>query len=132
MQCDSATAMLGDYLDGELPVDQALAVREHLIQCTGCSSEIAEMARLQRSVRGARGQFTATAEFRRKMQNQIARPRHRGWIPWAMPAAIALAGILISALVWVGHARRSAALAELADLHVNALASTNLVDVVSS
>jgi len=132
MQCDSAATMLGAYLDGELSTDQAIAIQEHLRNCTGCSSEIAEMARLQRSVRGARGHFAASSEFRRKMQKQIAQPRRRSWILWSMPAAVVLATILISAVVWIGHARRSAALAELADLHVNALASTSLVDVVSS
>jgi anti-sigma factor RsiW len=38
----------------------------------------------------------------------------------------------MTAFVWVGHARRSAAFEEFADLHVNALSSTNLVDVVST
>jgi anti-sigma factor RsiW len=132
MQCDSAASMLGAYLDGELSADQTVAIQEHLGQCTGCSSEIAEMARLQHSVRGARGYFTPSAEFRRAMQKQIAPPRRRILIRWLMPAAIVLATILISAVIWVGHTRRAAALAELADLHVNALASTSLVDVVSS
>ena len=132
MQCSSAATMLGAYLDGELPPDQTAVVQEHLGTCTHCSSEIAEMARLQRSLRTARGHFAPSAEFRRKIQKQISRPKRRSWIIWSMPVGVAFATILLSALVWIGHARRSAAFAELADLHVNALSSTNLVDVVST
>jgi len=132
MQCSSAATMLGTYLDGELPPDQSAVVQEHLGTCTHCSSEIAEMARLQRSLRAARGHFTPSAEFRRKVQKQISKPRRRSWLIWSTPVGVAFATILLTAFLWIGHARRSAALAELADLHVNALSSSNLVDVVST
>jgi anti-sigma factor RsiW len=131
MQCSSA-AMLGAYLDGELRPDQSVDIQEHLRSCTRCSSEIAEMARLQRSLRGARGHFTPSAEFRRKMQKQISSPRRRSWMIWSAPIGIAFATVLLAAVVWIGHGRRAAAYSELADLHVNALSSTNLVDVVST
>jgi anti-sigma factor RsiW len=124
--------MLGAYLDGELPLDQASAVQVHLETCSHCSAEIAALARLQRSLRAARGHFAPSAEFRRKIQKQISRPKRRSWLIWSMPVGVALATILMTAFVWVGHARRSAAFEEFADLHVNALSSTNLVDVVST
>lgn len=132
MQCSSAAALLGAYLDGELRPDQSVDLQKHLRSCTQCASEIAEMARLQRSLRGARGHFAPSAEFRRKVQKQISRPRRRNWMIWSAPIGVALATILLAAVVWIGHAHRSAAFAELADLHVNALSSTNLVDVVST
>jgi anti-sigma factor RsiW len=132
MQCSSAAAMLGAYLDGELRPDQLVVVQEHLRSCTHCSLEIAEMARLQRSVRGARGHFTPSAEFRRKMQKQISRPPRRNWLFWSAPIGVAFATVLLAAIVWIGHGHRVAAYSELADLHVNALSSTNLVDVVST
>jgi anti-sigma factor RsiW len=97
-----------------------------------CSSEIVEMARLQRSLRGARGHFAPSAEFRLKVQKQISRPRRRNWLAWSAPIGIAFATVLLTGVVWIGHAHRAAAFAELADLHVNALSSTNLVDVVST
>jgi anti-sigma factor RsiW len=131
MQCSSA-AMLGAYLDGELRPDQSVDIQEHLRSCTRCSSEIAEMARLQRSLRGARGHFAPSAEFRRKMQKQISRPRRRSWMIWSAPIGVAFATVLLAAVVWIEHGRRVAAYSELADLHVNALSSTNLVDVVST
>jgi anti-sigma factor RsiW len=132
MKCDSTGSILGAYLDGELPADQAAAVQDHLGTCLHCSAEIAETARLQRSLRGARGHFVPSAEFRRKIQKQLSRPKHRSWLIWGMPAGVAFATFLLTAFVWVGHSRRWAAYAELADLHVNALSSTNLVDVVST
>jgi anti-sigma factor RsiW len=51
---------------------------------------------------------------------------------WSVPVGVAFATILLTAFVWIEQARRSAAFTELADLHVNALSSTNLVDVVST
>jgi anti-sigma factor RsiW len=132
MQCSSATAMLGAYLDGELRPDQAVDIREHLGTCAHCSLEIAEMARLQRSLRGARGHFVPSMEFRRKIQKQISRPKRPRWLIWYAPIGVTLATVLLAAVVWIGHGRRAAAFAELADLHVNALSSTNLVDVVST
>ncbi len=132
MQCNLAAAMLGAYLDGELPPDQVTIVQEHLGSCARCSSEIAEIARLQRSLRAARTHFAPSGDFRRKIQAQISKPKRRSWLTWFMPAGIAFATILLTALAWIGHARHSDAFAELADLHVNALSSTNLVDVVST
>jgi len=133
MQCNYAATMIGAYLDGELLPDQAAAVQEHLGSCMHCSSEIAEIARVQRSLRSARGHFAPSAEFRRKVQKQISRPRRRNWLIWTMPVGVALATtILLTTFAYIGHARRSSAFAELADLHVNALSSTNLVDVVST
>jgi len=133
MQCSYAATMLDAYLDGELPPDRAVVVQEHLGSCMRCSSEIAEIARMQRSLRNARGHYAPSAEFRRKVQKQISRPKRRSWLIWTMPIGVAFATtILLITFVWIGNARRSAAFAELADLHVNALSSTNLVDVVST
>jgi anti-sigma factor RsiW len=132
MQCSSAATMLGAYLDGELPPDQAAEIQGHLGRCLNCSSEIAEIARLQRSLRSARGLFAPRAEFRRKVQKQIVRPKRRSRLIWLVPVGVTLATILLTTFAWVEQARRSAAFTELADLHVNALSSTNLVDVVST
>ncbi|HTA86011.1 MAG TPA: zf-HC2 domain-containing protein [Silvibacterium sp.] len=132
MQCDSNPVTLGAYLDGELPPDQVTAVREHIGSCPRCAAEIAELARLQRSLRPAREYFAPSAEFRRSIQQQIAAPRRRPWSLRLIPAAIAVAAVLLTAFVWIGYSHRSDAFAEMADLHVNALASTNLVDVVST
>ena len=132
MQCSYAATMLDAYLDGELPPDRALVVQGHLGSCMHCSSELAEIARVQRSLRSARGNYAPSVEFRRKVQKQIFPPK-RTWLIWTMPIGVAFATtILLTTFAWIGNARRSADFAELADLHVNALSSTNLVDVVST
>ena len=56
----------------------------------------------------------------------------RFWSSPLMPAAIAVMALLIVAFSWIAYAHRSDAFAEMADLHVNALASSNPVDVVST
>jgi anti-sigma factor RsiW len=132
MQCDSASEMLDAYLDGELPLETSAAIREHLNGCTPCSAQIADTARLQRALRLARGHFAPSAEFRQRIQKQVARSRRRTWIMPLVPMAAAVAAMVFFVLLWVGHRQTSDAFAEMADLHVNALASTNQVDVVST
>jgi anti-sigma factor RsiW len=124
--------MLDAYLDGELPLETSAAIREHLSECTRCSAQIADTARLQRALRSARGYFTPNVEFRQRIQKQVTRSRRRTWIlPW-MPMAAAMAAMAFLVFLWVGHRQTSDAVAEIADLHVNALASANQVDVVST
>jgi|SRR5579862_9342336 len=132
MQCDSASEMLDAYLDGELPLETSAAIREHLNGCTPCSAQIADTARLQRTLRVARWHFAPSAEFRQRIQKQVARSRRRTWILPLVPMAAAVAAMVFFVFLWVGHRQTSDAIAEIADLHVNALASTNQVDVVST
>jgi len=132
MRCDSASEMLDAYLDGELYPDTSAALRGHLNGCTRCSAKVADIARLQRALRVARGHFASSAEFRQRIQQQVARSRRRTWIlPW-VPMAGAAAAMVLFVFLWVGHRQTSDAIAEIADLHFNALASTNQVDVVST
>jgi anti-sigma factor RsiW len=132
MRCDSASEMLDAYLDGELLLESSAALQHHLAGCTKCFAQVAEAARLQRAIRGARGHFVPSAEFSQRIQNQVRRSRRPirtlAWAP--MPAAIA--AMVFFVFLWVGHRQTSDAIAEIADLHVNALASTNQVDVVST
>ncbi len=132
MQCDANTTRLSAYLDGELSPEQAAEIREHLSHCPGCASEIAELARLQRSLRSARTQFAPSADFRSRIRKQIAVPQRRPWWQRLVPAAVAVLAILLVAFSWINYSRRADDLAEMADLHVNLLASANPVDVVST
>lgn len=132
MQCDSAFEMLDAYLDGELAPENSALIREHLNKCTRCFAQISDTARLQHALRAARRHFVPSAEFRRRIQKQVARSQRRTWIlPW-VPMAAAMAAMAIFVFLWVSHRQASDAIAEIADLHVNALASANQVDVVST
>src|SRR5579863_1414247 len=132
MQCNSAYEMLDAYLDGELSLDTSAVLRGHLNACTRCSAHAADTARLQRVLRDARGHFSPSAEFRQRIQKQLVPSRRRRWIlPW-LPMAAAAPAMVVLVFLWVGHRQTSDTIAEVADLHVNAMASTNPVDVVST
>ena len=132
MACDQNPATLAAYLDGELPASERIALQQHLHDCTHCAAQVAELVSLRRSIIPARNRFTPTAEFRRKIQQQIAAPRQRPVLLRLIPAATALAAMLLLMIGWIQYSHRSDAFSEIADLHVNALASTNPYDVVSS
>ena len=133
--------MLAAYLDGKLSPEQATAIHTHIASCPTCATEIAELAKLQRSLRTARGHFTPTADFRQRMQQQFApaqahtKPRPR--IYQLFPLVSALAAMLLLAVGvfeygYIQSSRSAQTFSQIADLHVNALASTNPVDVVST
>jgi len=132
MHCNSAFEMLEAYLEGELSLDTSAALQGHLNACTRCSAHVANTARLQHALRTARGHFVPRAEFRQRIQKQVARSRRRTWVPPWVPMAAAMAAMAVFVFLWVGHRQTSDAIAEIADLHVNALASGNQVDVVST
>jgi anti-sigma factor RsiW len=130
--CDKNPIALASYLDGELPRDQIPAMHEHIATCPQCAIEIAELTRLKQSLRAARGHHVPTPEFRKKLQQQLAPSRPRSNVLRFIPAALALAATLLLAFTWMQHSRRQDAFSEVADLHVNALASTNPLDVIST
>jgi anti-sigma factor RsiW len=130
--CDQNPVTLASYLDGELPPDQIPAMHEHIATCPQCAIEIADLTRLKQSLRAARGHHAPTSEFRQRMQRQLAPPRPRSNVLRFIPAALTLAATLLLAFTWMQHSRRQDAFSEVADLHVNALASTNPLDVIST
>jgi anti-sigma factor RsiW len=132
MQCDQNPATLASYLDGELSPEQAATIHTHIATCPQCAVEIAELARLHRSLLPARNQFTPSAEFRKKIQAQLAQPKPRPKFLNFIPIALALAAMLLLTIGWTQYSRRANAFAEVADLHVNSLASANPLDVIST
>src|SRR5277367_3092486 len=132
MSCDQDPTMLAAYFDGELPQDQLATIQEHIASCPRCAAEIAKLASLRRNLRTARGRFAPSAEFKRKMQQQFAKPTPRPRMLRFFPAVLALAAMLLLAFGWTQYSRRADTFAEVADLHVNTLASANPFDVVSS
>lgn len=132
MQCDSPSEILDAYLDGELSHESSWAMQEHLKTCSRCSLQIAERAILQRILHGAREHFTPRVEFRKHMHEQLSRSGRRSRaLPWLSLALTVTASILI-AILWIGERTTYDTVAELADLHINALASVSPVDVVST
>jgi anti-sigma factor RsiW len=132
MECDQNPVTLGAYLDGELPAERASSVRDHIGSCPKCAAELADLVIVQRGLRPARGLFTPSAEFRRRVARQVEVPRRRPLVWRMIPATILAAAVLLVAVAWTLFPRRSNDFAEVADMHVSALASANPVDVVST
>jgi anti-sigma factor RsiW len=129
--CDWDAATLAQYLDGELAPDQAIRMEQHISDCPQCSAEVSGLVSMKRSLRAADRHFTPTAEFRRKIQQQVSRPKSK-WNMRFVWAFAMLAAVLILSIVWLARSRRVDTFSEVADLHVSALASTNPVDVIST
>ena len=132
MDCDQNAVTLSSYLDGELPADQAGSVREHIGSCPRCAAELADLVLVRRALRPARGMFTPSAEFRRRIERQIQPMRRRPWALRFIPATVLAAAVLLVVIAWTLYPHRSDDLAEIADMHVSTLASANPVDVVST
>jgi anti-sigma factor RsiW len=132
MQCDQGPTTLASYLDGELSPEQAAATHAHIATCPQCAAEIAELSRLHRSLLPARNRFTPSAEFRQKIQTQLTQPKPRPKRFNFIPIALALAAMILLTFGWRQYSHRADAFAEVADLHINALASANPLDVIST
>jgi anti-sigma factor RsiW len=130
-QCERDAAMLAQYLDGELPPDQATRVQQHVSECPHCAAEVSVLVSMKRNLRAANRQFTPSTEFRRKIQQQISKPSAQ-WRMRFVWAFAMLAAVLLVAVAWLEHPRSTDSFSEVADLHVSALASANPVDVVST
>lgn len=135
MNCTSWRDRLDAYVDGELSEQESSAMDGHLRTCRDCAAEAFHRMQLKRATRAAALRFTPPPELQQRIENSIAPKR----LPLAFllsPAfafAIALVlAIAVSAVAILHRTERRQALAELVDLHIAALASTNPVDVVST
>jgi len=138
MVCKDCSEKLDAYFDGELSAEDARSVAEHLRQCPSCAADALSKVEMKRAVHAAGQKYAPNPEFRAHLQKQIAsqKPgtRARNWMPIFAVAAVAL--VLIAAIsVFVVHRSKGASQqlwSELVDQHVSTLASSNMVDVVSS
>lgn len=132
MTCDQGRNRLATYLDGELAADEAKSLEQHIRTCPDCASEIAATISLRRAMKPAASRFAPSAQFRQKIQAQIA-PRRRQDLRWLWPVATTALAVMILVLIWTRQsAQRNETFREVADLHISDLASANPYDVVSS
>jgi len=146
MACDSWKEKLDAYLDGEVPKNEMRAFDAHLRGCASCSADALARLQMKRSIQATGGRFTPSAEFRKKIQIQIQKTaatklqpsfRHpQRWMIAATAAVILVVGTLVSTYLAIRSrtdaANRDHAFSEIADLHVETLASASPVDVVST
>jgi anti-sigma factor RsiW len=135
MVCESWNAKLETYLDGELSEEEMRTFDAHVRNCPSCSADALTRVQMKRAIQVAGKRFIPTPEFRERVQQSIAtKPRRSlrlGWIFAAATVAILVAGALTSAYVGTRSARDHV-FSEIADLHVETLASSSPVDVIST
>ncbi|MGA9643516.1 MAG: zf-HC2 domain-containing protein [Terriglobales bacterium] len=136
MTCDFSRTRLDAYVDSACPDEELASVEAHLRACPTCAADALARIQMKRMTQAAAARYKPSPEFRLRMEKSIQGNRRSRWaflrIPEIAMLAVALLLLVIGATLWVRHAAREQALAELVDLHVATLASANPVDVVST
>jgi anti-sigma factor RsiW len=140
MVCESWKAKLDTYIDGELMEQEMRIFDAHVRSCPSCSSDALGRVQLKHIIKTAGKRFIPSAEFRRRIQPSIAPKPQRNlrlrWMLAAAAAVILVIGTLSSTYVGTQSAReqvsRDHVFSEIADLHVETLASSSPVDVIST
>jgi len=135
MVCESWKAKLDIYLDGELSEHEMRTFDAHVRSCPSCSADALARTQMKRAIHLAGKRFIPTADFRRRLQQSVAPKRRRsfqfGWVFAAVAAVILVVGISTVNYLRIQSARNQV-FSEIADLHVETLASASPVDVVST
>jgi anti-sigma factor RsiW len=135
MPCEYWTEKISAYIDSEVPAADIDALDAHLQSCAHCATEAFTQLKLRQLVGGADKRYVPSREFKERVRRKTfgGSPARIYWRWW--PAAALAAALLIAVAIGINnrHAVDSnQKLAEIADLHITALASTAPVDVVSS
>jgi anti-sigma factor RsiW len=136
MTCDELRQKLDAFIDDSLAPDELAPVNEHFQACPSCSAEALSRLQIKRATRTAASRYAPSPAFRLRVEEAIQRKRRpawsRGWIPAAAAFATTLLFVILSGALWLRNSARQQAVAQLVDLHVATLASSNPVDVVST
>ena len=139
MSCDLWAGMLDAYADDSCSPEELAGIEEHLRTCPACASAALARVQAKRMNRSAAMRYTPSPEFQLRIESNLRKKQKSRWAsdrPAWMPAlaavSLAIALIVASVLLWMRHADREQDLAELLDVHLATLASSNPVDVVST
>jgi anti-sigma factor RsiW len=136
MVCESWTAQLDTYLDGEVSEQEMRTFDSHVRNCPSCSADALSRVQLKRAIQVAGKRFTPSAEFRKRMQQNMAPKQRRSFrLGWPLAAAAAAVVLVVGTLTltYLGNrSGRDQMFSEIADLHVETLASSSPVDVIST
>jgi len=137
MACEVWRGKIDAYLDGELPPAEAGALAAHLRECAPCAADALERVQMKRAVAFAGKRYEPSAQLRARIAASVStKARAKTARRWNLLLAPALAIVIVAVAVtfYLGreHARQQRVYSELADLHVNALASATPVDVIST
>ncbi|QJC50706.1 anti-sigma factor [Paenibacillus albicereus] len=111
MNCNVAIVWMHDYIDGELPREDSLTLKQHLLSCPGCRARFEQLekteALLSSVMAEPKGQAmtpAASAALTDKILKQIPPPaRHRDWTGWirrhpAVTAAAVFVVVMLASL----------------------------------
>jgi anti-sigma factor RsiW len=140
MVCESWKSKLDIYLDGELGEPETRTFDAHVRGCPLCSADALTRVQMKRAIQAAGKRFTPSADFRRRIEQSIAPKAPRSfrlrWMVLAAAAMILVVGALTSTYMATQSGRdvayRDHIVSEIADLHVETLASSSPVDVIST
>jgi anti-sigma factor RsiW len=139
MICDEWQQQFDAYVDeasAERRPEDFVALEEHLRSCPSCATEILARMQLKQATRAAAARYLPSSDFRRRVEKSIQADRKPTWgwtwFPSLAGAAALILLLAVSALIWTRHATHEDAVAQLLDMHIATLASSNPVDVVST
>ncbi|ASS68253.1 MULTISPECIES: zf-HC2 domain-containing protein [unclassified Paenibacillus] len=90
MKCNVAIVWMHDYIDGELPREDAVVLKEHLLSCPGCRARFEQLEKTEALLSSAMTEPrepmlepAASAALTERILKQIPPPaRHRDWTGW--------------------------------------------------
>ena len=133
MTCELWRDQIEMYVDGELASPHESEVARHLRGCAECTAFAAEAMHLKRGVATAGKRFELSEDFRGQLvKNLGAREPFRFGVllPRLAIAAVLLIAIALGAFMLSRHGEDKDR--EIADIHLNTIASVNPVDVIST
>jgi anti-sigma factor RsiW len=139
MICERWREKLDAFVDdanGPYGPEEFADLERHLQSCPGCTAEAMSRMQMKRATRAAAARYAPSPAFRLRVEKSIQAERKPTWawrwIPSLAGAAALIVLLAVSAAIWVRHTARDEAVAELLDMHIATLASSNPVDVVST
>lgn len=141
MDCKEVRELLSAQVDAELGVSESMALEGHLQSCSGCQTELAELAGVRQRVKGEADYFIAPAYLESRINAALPLPgaTYRARVRWTwnwLQLAPSLAGAL--ALAWglnltINQPSADDLVAgEVIASHVRSLMSNRVTDVASS
>jgi anti-sigma factor (TIGR02949 family) len=132
MSCELVERDLSAYLDRELDISAATAIRSHLAECVNCRRLVAERDALGALVRSA-PYYPAPERLRARISGRTSRSRLASrFLPLAAAATLLVSVGIGAAVMRLGPATSTAMVDQVVDGHIRSLMADHLFDVQST